>query len=154
MDFLDFHLEDIATHNIPNLPLGAADSPTFLYDLAANKKTTTDPSVFYEQIYTDGSKDGKKKKKKNPTSAVLDGELYQFRLPDNASSFSAELKTLDLALSHIQQDAYWQYIIFTDSLSAVQALENERTDNPLIVTLLDKICTNAILSFVGSLAIW
>ena len=96
----------------------------------------------------------KKKKKKNPTSAVLDGELYQFRLPDNASSFSAELKTLDLALSHIQQDAYWQYIIFTDSLSAVQALENERTDNPLIVTLLDKICTNAILSFVGSLAIW
>ena len=159
VDFLDFSLEDVETHKIPDFPLWAADSPTFLYDLAANKKATTDPLVFknqfleikeryclYEQIYTDGSKDGKKV----AAAAVLDGELYQFRLPDNASSFSAELKALDLALSHIQQDAYWRYIIFTDSLSAMQALENERTDNPLIVTLLDKIsevCTNADLVF-------
>ena len=100
----------------------------------------------YEQIYTDGSKDGKKVS----AAALLDGELYQFRLPDNASSFSAELKALDLALSHIQQDAYWRYIIFTDSLSAMQALENERTENPSIVNLLDKIfeiCTNANLVF-------
>ena len=81
---------------------------------------------------------------------MLDGELYQFGLPDNASSFSAQLQAQDLALIHIQQDAYWRYIIFSDSLSAMQALENERTDNPLIVTLLDKIseiCDNADLVF-------
>ena len=159
VDFLDFSLEDVATYKIPDFPLWAADSPTFFYDLAANKKATTDHLVFknqfleikeryclYEQIYTDGSKDGKKM----AAAAVLDGELYQFRLPDNASSFSAELKALDLALSHIQQDACWRSIIFTDSLSAMQALENERTDNQLMVTLLDKIseiCTNADIAF-------
>ena len=88
--------------------------------------------------------------KKVAAASVLYGELYQFRLPDNASIFSAELRALNLALSHIQQDAYWRYIIFTDSLSAMQAMENKRTDNPLIVTLLDKIseiCTNAHLVF-------
>ena len=47
------------------------------------------------------------------SAAILDGELYQFRLPNNASIFSAELKAIDLALSHIEQDAYWRYIIFT-----------------------------------------
>ena len=132
---------------------------SFLYNLTVNKKATTDPLIFksqfleiqekyclYEQIYTDGSKDGKKV----AAAAVLDGESYQFRLPNNASIFSAELKAIDLALNHINQDAYWRYIIFTDSLSAMQAIEHERTDNPLIVNLLEKtsrICTNADLVF-------
>ena len=48
VDFLGFNLEDIATHKIPDSPLRAADSPTFLYDLAANKKATTDPLVFFK----------------------------------------------------------------------------------------------------------
>ena len=159
VDLLDFDLEDVAIHKIPDVPLWASKSPTFLYNLTVNKKATTDPLIFksqfleiqekyclYEQIYTDGSKDGKKV----AAAAVLDGESYQFRLPNNASIFSAELKAIDLALNHINQDAYWRYIIFTDSLSAMQAIEHERTDNPLIVNLLEKtsrICTNADLVF-------
>ena len=83
----------------------------------------------HEKIYTDGSKDRDK----------VDGELYQFRLPSNSSIFSAELKAIDLALNHIEQDAYWRYIIYTDSLSVKQALEGEKTDNPLIVSLLEKL---------------
>ena len=87
----------------------------------------------HEEIFTDGSKDGEKV----ASAAILDGELYQFRLPNNSSIFSAELKAIDLALNHIEQDAYWRYIIFTDSLSAMQALEDEKTDNPLTVNLLE-----------------
>ena len=68
--------------------------------------------------YTDCSKEGEKV----VAAAVLEGEVYQFRLPNNASVFSAELKAIDLALSHIEQDAYWRYIIL-----------------PLIVNTLDKI---------------
>ena len=89
----------------------------------------------HEEIYTDGSKDGEKV----ASAAILDGELYQFRLPNNSSIFSAELKAIDLALNHIAQDAYWRYIIYTDSLSVMQALEREKTDNPLVVTLLEKL---------------
>ena len=60
----------------------------------------------HEDIYTDGSKDCEKV----ASAAILDGELYQF--PNTSSIFSAELKAIDLALNHIEQDAYWRYIIF------------------------------------------
>ena len=108
--------------------------------LASDKKATTDPMIFktkfleikeqyytHEEMYTDDSKDGEKV----ASAAILDGESYQFRLPNNSSIFSAELKAIDLALNHIEQDAYLRYIIFTDSLSAMQALEGEKTDNHL-----------------------
>ena len=68
----------------------------------------------FTQIIKDGDKVA--------SAAILDGELYQFRLPNNCSIFSAELKTIDLALNYIEQDGYWRFIIYTDSLSAMQAL--------------------------------
>ena len=67
-----------------------------------------------------------------------------------SSIFSAELKAIDLALNHIEQNAYWRYIIYTDSLSAMQALEGEKTDNPLVVILLEKLsrlCKRADIVF-------
>ena len=84
------------------------------------------------------------------SAAILDGELYQFRLPNNSSVFSAEIKAIDLALNHIEQDAYWRYVIYTDSLSAMKALEGEKTDNPLVVNLLEKLsrlCEKADIVF-------
>ena len=45
----------------------------------------------------------------------------------------------------IKEDGYWRFIIFTDSLSAMQALDNQETDNPLTTKLLYKlsgICEN------------
>ena len=156
---LDCDLEDVANYKISEVPLWTFKSPTYLYNLASDKKAITDPIVFktkfleikeqyytHEEIYTDGSKDGEKV----ASAAILDGELYQFRLPNNASIFSAELKAIDLALSHIEQDAYWRYIIFTDSLSVMQALEGEKTDNPLVVGLLGKLsalCERADIVF-------
>ena len=99
-----------------------------------------------EEIYTDGFKDGDKVS----SAAVIDGELYQFRLPNNSSIFFAELQAIDFALNHIEQDAYWRYVIYTDSLSAMQALEGETTGNPLIVRLLEKLsrlCKRADIVF-------
>ena len=129
---LDCDLEDVANYQISDVPLWTSKSPTYLYNLASDKKAITDPIVFktkflevkeqyytHEDIYTDGSKDGEKV----ASAAILDGELYRFRLPNNSSIFSAELTAIDLALNHIEQDAYWRYIIFTHSLSAMQALE-------------------------------
>ena len=89
----------------------------------------------HQEIYTNDFKDGEKV----ASAAILDGELYQFRLPKNSSIFSAELKAIDLALNQIEQDAYWRYIIYTDSLSVMQALEGEKTDSPLVISLLEKL---------------
>ena len=129
------------------------------YFLASDKKATIDPKIFknkflevkeqyytHEEIYTDGSKDGKK----FASAAILDGELYQFRFPNNSSIFSVELKAIDLALNHIEQDANWRYVIYTDSLSVMQAFEGEKTDNPLVVSLLEqlsKLCGRADIGF-------
>ena len=156
---IDVDLEDVAKHKISEILLWTSNSPTYNYFLASDKKATTDPMIFknkflevkeqyytHEEIYTDGSKDGEKV----ASAAILDGELYQFRLPNNSSIFSAELKAIDLALNHIEQDAYWRYIIYTDSLSVMQALEGEKTDNPLVVTLLEKLsklCERADIVF-------
>ena len=145
---IDVDLEDVANHKISEVPLWTSKSPTYNYFLASDKKATTDPMIFknkflevkeqcytHEEIYTDGSKDGEKV----ALAAILDGELYQLRLPNNYSIFSAELEAIDLALNHIEQDAYWRYIIFTDSLSVMQALEGEKIGNPLVVSLLEKL---------------
>ena len=156
---IDIDLEDVANFKISEVPLWASKSPTYNYFLASDKKATTDPMIFknkflevkeqyytHQEIYTDGSKDGEKV----ASAAILDGELYQFRLPNNSSIFTAELKAIDLALNHIEQDAYWRYIIYTDSLSAMQALEGETTDNPIIVSLLEKLsrlCQRADIVF-------
>ena len=86
-------------------------------------------------IYTYGSKNGEKV----ASAAILHGELYQLRLPNNSFVFSAELRAIDLALNHIEQDANCRYIIYTDSLSVMQAHEGEKTDNLLVVSLLEKL---------------
>ena len=159
MNCIDVDLEDVANHKISEVPLWTCKSPTYNYFLASYKKATTDPMIFknkflevkeqyytHEEIFTDGSKDGEKV----ASAAILDGELNQFRLPNNSSIFSAELKAIDFALNHIEQDAYWRYIIFTDSLSAMQTLEGEKADNPLIVNLLEKLsrlCERADIVF-------
>ena len=159
MNCIDIDLEDVANHKISEVPLWTCKSPTYNYYLASDRKATTDPMIFknkfleikekyytHEEIYTDGSKDGKKV----ASAAILDGELYQFRLPNNSSVFSAEIKAIDLALNHIEQDAYWRYVIYTDSLSAMKALEGEKTDNPLVVNLLEKLsrlCERADIVF-------
>ena len=153
---IDIDLKNVANHKISEFPLWTSKSPTYNYFLASDKKATTDPMnkflevkeqyYTHQETYTDGSKDGEKV----TSFAILDGELYQFRLPNNFSIFSAELKAIDLALNHIEQDAYWRYIIYTDSLSVMQALEGEKTDNPLVISLLEqlsKLCGRADIVF-------
>ena len=89
---IDVDLEDVANHKIYEVPLWTSNSPTYNYFLASDKKATTDPMIFknkflevkeqyytHKKIYTDGSKNGEKV----ATAAILDGELYQFRLSNN-----------------------------------------------------------------------
>ena len=70
---LDYDLEDVANYKISEVPLWTSKSATYLYNLASDKKTITNPIVFktkllevkeqyytHEEIYTNGSKDGEK----------------------------------------------------------------------------------------------
>ena len=57
---------------------------------------------------------------------------------------------MNLALDHIESEGYWRYIIFTDSLSTIQALQKDKIENPIIVNLLSKlsrICATSLVVF-------
>ena len=60
------------------------------------------------------------------------------RLPDDSSIFSAEAVALIDALKIIQESRRKKFIIFTDSLSCMQAIENEDISNTLIQKFLIK----------------
>ena len=141
-------LDDIAEVGVLNIPPWTLKSPQYIFDLCADKKAHTDSSIYIskfneivdtystcQHIYTDGSKDGDAV----AAAAVSENNTYTFRLPDKSSIFSAELKAIWLALDHIQHDRRGLFLIFSDSLSCLQALSGEISGNPIIAVLLEKI---------------
>ena len=59
-------------------------------------------------------------------------------IPDGASIFSAEAVALIDALKLVRSSTLKKFIIFTDSLSCLQSIENEDLSNPLIMKFLLK----------------
>ena len=78
------------------------------------------PSDFshHVEIYTDGSKDGIR----TAAAVVAPNSVKTIRLPDNASIFTAEIHALDMALDIIRRTRSKEYMVFSDSLSSLQAI--------------------------------
>ena len=117
------------------------------FDFTSYQKSNTDSLIFqskfnelkskfpnHSHIYTDGSKDGRVV----ASAAVLDKQVSKSRLPDGASIFSAELRAILLALDFVERSANDKFIIFSDSLSSLQALDNLKLDNPTVQKVLLK----------------
>ena len=61
------------------------------------------------------------------------------RIPDDSSIFTAEAKTVDIALDFISTcDNNNKFIIFSDSLSVLKAMSHTSSKNPQIQKLLEK----------------
>ena len=61
------------------------------------------------------------------------------RIPDDSSIFTAEAKAVDLALDFIRTcDTNNKFIIFSDSLSVLKAMNHTSSKNPQIQKLLEK----------------
>ena len=146
MSEIDFHLDNVKENSVPQTPPWTLNTPTILFDmLSASKKSETNPEIFKSKyneirttynnhfpIYTDGSKDDKK------VGCAVVSQLHQskLRLPNNASIFSAEAKAIDLALNFISNYNERKFIIFTDSLSILQSINNRNMENPFIQNIL------------------
>ncbi|KAG1650344.1 hypothetical protein GQR58_028115 [Nymphon striatum] len=61
------------------------------------------------------------------------------RLPDKSSIFSAESKALLLALDIVENSTYGRYIILSDSLSCLMALDNMKYSHPTIYDIIVKL---------------
>ena len=96
-------------------------------------KITEDQFSDFQHIYTDGSKCNELV----ACAYVTKNGTISYRLPDNISIFTAEAKAVERALQYIQVNPVSKkFIIFTDSLSLIQSIQNANLKNPLIGTIL------------------
>ena len=138
-------VRNIQSNSILNIPPWTCKQPEVLFTLTTDKKETTDSSIFrakfqelspeytdFQHIYTDGSKDGQ-----NVASAcVSQTHTRKCRLPDNASIFTAEIQAINMALDYIKDANLSKVLIFSDSLSVLQSINNCKLDNPLVQDIL------------------
>ena len=117
--------------------------PEILFDLHLGKKSESNPHILkddfrkmpsryknYQQINTDGSKEDSKV----GCAVISDNHSNLQRIPDNSSIFTAEAKAIDLALDFISTcDAINnKFIMFSDSLSVLKAMNHASSKNPQI----------------------
>ena len=138
-------VRNIQSNSILNIPPWTIKQPEVLFTLTTDKKETTDSSIFrtkfqelsskypdFQHIYTDGSKDGP-----NVASACVSRNYTRkCRLPDNASIFTAEIQAINMALDYIKDANLSKVLIFSDSLSVLQSINNCKLDNPLVQDIL------------------
>ena len=61
------------------------------------------------------------------------------RLPDNSTIFAAEATAISLALNYYQHmgPVHHDVVVYSDSMSCLQAIEGEDTDNPFICHIMN-----------------
>jgi hypothetical protein len=120
--------------------------PTFNFELAQHKKSETNPLLIqqhfaeirsvtseYSAIYTDGSKDSDRV----ASAAVFGQQVYSARIPSASSIFSAEANAILLALKFVASSEKSKFMICSNSLSCLLAIENCKTQNPIILKIVE-----------------
>ena len=124
------------------IPPWKLKNPTINFWLCQYKKDCTNclayRQLFLEQcekyrgftrIFTDGSK------REERTAAACVSNLNfarptQLRLPNYSSIFTAELKAIQLALQEVERSTRRDFLILSDSLSALKAFESRAISHP------------------------
>ena len=120
--------------------------PTFNFELTKYKKSESNPLLIqqhfaeirsvtseYSAIYTGGSKDGDRV----ASAAVFRQQVDSVRLPSASSIFSAEANAIILALKFVASFDESNFMICTDSLSCLLAIESCKTQNPFILKIVE-----------------
>ena len=98
----------------------------------------------HDEVYTDGSK----MNERVGAVAVINrhfqnGETtcrqLSKRLPDNSTIFAAEATAISLAFNYYQHmgPVHHDVVVYSDSMSCLQAIEGEDTDNPFICHIMN-----------------
>eukprot|EP00916_Digyalum_oweni_P019426 GHVL01032319.1.p1 GENE.GHVL01032319.1~~GHVL01032319.1.p1 ORF type:complete len:920 (-),score=34.35 GHVL01032319.1:223-2982(-) len=140
-------LDHVSENRWTETPPWTLPDPVVRLDLTRLKKSETNDLIFkqcfsqfctefpsHQRIYTDGSKAESKVASASVTGPKLD-RAFSARLPDDSSVFSAELKALQLALKQVYQSKKKDFLILSDSLSALTAVKRIQLDHPLLVEI-------------------
>ena len=148
LDSTNINPTNIENDFVTEIPSWCMKKPDILFDLHTSKKSFSDSLIMkqnfhilqsryteYQHIYTDGSKDGEK-----VGCAFLYGNHFSsLRIPDGCSVFTAEAKAIDLALDFIDSCfLHDKFLIFSDSLSVLKALNHTSSKNSHIQKLFEK----------------
>ena len=81
-----------------------------------------------------------RRKQSSVQESIISGNYRNMlRIPDDSLIFTAEVKAVDLALEFIRTcDINNKFIIFSDSLSVLKAMNHTSSKNPQIQKLLEK----------------
>lgn len=143
----NIHFKDIQKQDIATVPSWCVKKPNVLFDLHKSKKSESNPFILkedfrqiqtqysdYQHVYTDGSKEENK-----VGCAFVTKDAHQtLRLPDGSSVFTAEAKAIDLALDFAGDCQHQKFVIFSDSLSVLKALNHSSSKNPQIQKIIEK----------------
>ena len=134
-------MDDVAHIVIPENPPWLNLKPIFNFELTQYNKSETNPLLIqqhfaeirsatseYSAIYTDGSKGGDRV----ASAAVFGQQVDSLRLPSASSIFSAEANAILLALKFVVSSDESKFMICSDSLSCLLAIESCKTQNPFI----------------------
>ena len=136
-------IDEINDDDIYDIPPWELPSPSVNLTLHSSSKSETHSSEYrqrflevndyYENknfvpVYTDGSKTDNYVS----SSAVFPVDIFKVNLHEHTSIFTAEAVALKLAVQHIQREAIRKSVIYSDSLSCLQALQNKNMENPII----------------------
>ena len=109
-------------NEICEFPKHSTSGQTYLREF---DRVVLESYVGYTRLFTDGSKS----EAGVGSAAVCEGTVRTASLPKQASIFSAELHAIHLALLIIRDHQEERFVIFTDSLSSIQAIQNGYTAN-------------------------
>ena len=134
---------------IPTSPPWTLPTPAVNFELTKYKKGSVpneqfqaafremvDLYKYFRLIFTDGSKSDESHSV--GAAAVCMGnppKTEKHRLLDASSIYTAELQAIMLAIKQIKQSTETNFLVLSDSLSALQALENNKFDHPLLVQI-------------------
>ena len=128
---------EIAINSIPDVPIWDSEPVTVDFTLSEFDKSSTSSTVFkcrfielrqkysdFCHIYTDGSKVA--------SAYVCPYGTRSYRLRDGCSIFTAEVEAIDKALKYVKVSSVERFVIFSDSMFVLQAIESQESKNPLV----------------------
>ena len=150
-------MDDIAPIVIPENPPWLNPKSTFNFEFTQYKKSETNALLIqqhfaeirsviskYSTIYTDGSKDGDRV----ASAAVFGQQVYSARLPSASSIFSAEATAIRLALKFVASSEKSKFMICSDSLSCLLAIESCKIQNPFILKIVEIYKKKSLVAIV------
>ena len=158
MTSVQINAELVCPLRIPNFPPGTHDYDPKRHDLIegvskcmisgqeaqAKFNEFREAQGSHDEVYTDGSR----MNQRVGAAAVINrhfqnGETtcrqLSKRLPDNSTIFAAEAKAISMALNYYQHmgPVHHDVVVYSDSMSCLQAIEGEDTENPFICHIMN-----------------